>query len=58
MRLLLVEDEPDIASFIKKSLEEEDYKVTVAMDGTMAWEYINSIFICHLLYFLCFCPFL
>lgn len=42
MRLLLVEDEPDIASFIKKSLEEEDYEVTVAMDGTMAWQYINS----------------
>lgn len=42
MRLLLVEDEPDIASFIKKSLEEEDYEVTVAMDGTMAWEYITS----------------
>ncbi len=42
MRLLLVEDEPEIASFIKRSLEEEDYEVAVAMDGTMAWEYINS----------------
>lgn len=42
MRLLLVEDEPDIASFIKRSLEEENYEVTVAMDGTMAWQYINS----------------
>ncbi|MCW3080273.1 response regulator transcription factor [Segetibacter sp.] len=42
MRLLLVEDEPEVASFIKKSLEEGDYEVTVAMDGTMAWETINS----------------
>jgi DNA-binding response OmpR family regulator len=42
MRLLLVEDEPDVVSFIKRSLEEEAYEVTVAMDGTIAWDYINS----------------
>jgi DNA-binding response OmpR family regulator len=42
MRLLLVEDEPDVASFIKRSLEEEAYEVTVAMDGTMAWDYITA----------------
>jgi DNA-binding response OmpR family regulator len=42
MRLLLVEDEPDVASFVKRALEEDDYEVTVAMDGTIAWEYISS----------------
>jgi DNA-binding response OmpR family regulator len=42
MRLLLVEDEPDVASFVKRTLEEDDYEVTVAMDGTIAWEYISS----------------
>lgn len=42
MRLLLVEDEPDVASFIKRSLEEEEYEITVAMDGTIAWDYINA----------------
>lgn len=42
MRFLLVEDEPDVASFIKRTLEEDGYEVTVAMDGTIAWEYIAS----------------
>lgn len=42
MRFLLVEDEPDVASFVKRALEEDGFEVTVAMDGTMAWEYINS----------------
>src|SRR5689334_3597823 len=42
MRFLLVEDEPDVASFIKRALEEDDYEVTVAMDGTQALEYIQA----------------
>ncbi|MEI6949227.1 response regulator transcription factor [Paraflavisolibacter sp. H34] len=42
MRFLLVEDEPGIASLVKRTLEEEGHDVTVAMDGTMAWEYISS----------------
>ncbi len=42
MHFLLVEDEPDVASLVKRTLEEEEYEVTVAMDGTMAWEYINA----------------
>lgn len=42
MRFLLVEDEPDVASFIKRTLEEDGDEVTVAMDGTLAWEYISS----------------
>jgi heavy metal response regulator len=33
MRVLLVEDEKKVASFIKKGLEEEQYQVEVAHDG-------------------------
>jgi DNA-binding response OmpR family regulator len=33
MRLLLVEDEKKVASFIKKGLEEEGYAVDLALDG-------------------------
>ena len=33
MRLLVVEDEPKVASFIKKGLEAENYAVDVAPDG-------------------------
>jgi len=42
MRFLLVEDEADVASFIKRALEEENYEVTVASDGNMAIEYVNA----------------
>ncbi|MDP3089855.1 MAG: response regulator [Nitrospira sp.] len=33
MRILVVEDDPDVASFIKKGLQEERYAVDVAVDG-------------------------
>ena len=33
MRLLVVEDEKKVSSFIKKGLEEEGYAVDVALDG-------------------------
>ncbi|MEQ8238914.1 MAG: response regulator transcription factor [Cyclobacteriaceae bacterium] len=36
IKLLLVEDELGVATFIKKGLEEENYKVQVAYDGHMA----------------------
>lgn len=36
MRILVVEDEPDIASFLKKGLEENGYEVMVAYDGEIA----------------------
>jgi DNA-binding response OmpR family regulator len=42
MRFLLVEDEADVASFIKRALEEESYEVTVASDGNMALEYVKA----------------
>jgi len=35
MNILLVEDEPKVASFIKKGLEEQFHKVELAYDGTM-----------------------
>lgn len=34
MRILLIEDEPKVASFIKKGLEEQTYEVDQAYDGT------------------------
>ncbi len=33
MRILVVEDDPDVASFIRKGLQEERYAVDVAADG-------------------------
>lgn len=33
MKILLVEDEPKVASFIKEGLEEENHEVTVVYDG-------------------------
>lgn len=36
--ILLIEDEKNVASFIKKGLEEEGYEVTVAYNGLMGWK--------------------
>jgi two-component system copper resistance phosphate regulon response regulator CusR len=33
MKILLVEDEPKLASYIKKGFEEEGYELTIAYDG-------------------------
>jgi two-component system, OmpR family, copper resistance phosphate regulon response regulator CusR len=38
MKLLVVEDEPKVASFIKKGLEEEVHEVDVAFDGYVGKE--------------------
>src|SRR5690606_41553074 len=35
MRILLVEDEANVASFIKRGLNEEGFEVDVAFDGMM-----------------------
>jgi len=35
MNILLIEDESKVAAFIKKGLEEQFHKVTIAYDGTM-----------------------
>lgn len=37
-KILLVEDEAHVASFIKKGLTEEGYDVTVAFDGNTGWD--------------------
>jgi len=37
MKILLVEDEPPLASFIKKGFEHEGYDLTVAYDGRTGW---------------------
>jgi DNA-binding response OmpR family regulator len=36
MKLLIVEDEPKVASFLKQGLEEQDNEVSVAYDGIFA----------------------
>lgn len=42
VKILVVEDEPQVASVVKRSLEEEGYDVTVAPDGTIAWQQLQS----------------
>ncbi len=41
MRVLIVEDEKKMASFIERGLKEEGYAVDVAYDGEQGWEYAN-----------------
>ncbi|MDP1726982.1 MAG: response regulator transcription factor [Bacteroidota bacterium] len=36
MKILIVEDEPKVASFLKQGLEEQSYEVTVVFDGYFA----------------------
>lgn len=43
MRLLLVEDELDIQSFLSRSLEEAGYEVQVASDGRTAEKLVSGI---------------
>ncbi len=38
IKILLVEDEVHVASFINKGLTEEGYEVSVAFDGDIGWE--------------------
>jgi DNA-binding response OmpR family regulator len=42
MRLLLVEDEPSIADFVRQGLTEAGYAVDVAYDGIEGFDYILS----------------
>lgn len=42
MRILIVEDEPGIANFLKQGLEEEAFAVDVAYDGKTGLEYALS----------------
>lgn len=42
MRVLLVEDEPDLGTAIKRTLNQEKYVVDWVLDGTTAWNYLES----------------
>lgn len=41
MRVLLVEDEPDLGEAIKRTLNQEKYVVDWVMDGQEAWDYLE-----------------
>lgn len=42
MRVLLVEDEPDLGAAIKRTLNQHKYVVDWALDGTEAWNYLDN----------------
>ena len=42
MNILIVEDEPKVASFIKMGLEENNYNTTIAYDGLSAEKLVQS----------------
>ena len=42
MRILLVEDEPDLGAAILKSLSREKYIVDWVLDGAEAWDYLDT----------------
>ncbi len=42
MRVLLVEDEPDLGATIKRILNQEKYVVDWVQDGTKAWNYLED----------------
>lgn len=39
MKILVVEDEPKVASFLKQGLEEQNYDVSIASDGLLGIKY-------------------
>lgn len=42
MRILLVEDEPDLGAAIKRTLNQEAYVVDWVVDGSLAWDYLEN----------------
>ena len=42
MRVLLVEDEPDLGAALERSLKREKYVVDWVTDGTEAWQFLES----------------
>ena len=42
MRILLVEDEPDLGAALKRSLKREKYVVDWVTDGSEAWQFLES----------------
>ena len=43
MRILIVEDEPKVASFIQRALEEESYAVDVCQDGAQGLDFAQAV---------------
>jgi DNA-binding response OmpR family regulator len=41
MRILLVEDEPDLGAIIQRTLQREKYLVDWVQDGATAWDYLE-----------------
>ncbi len=41
MKILIVEDEPNVVSFLKRGLEEAGHVTSVALDGVTAWDMIQ-----------------
>lgn len=42
MRILLIEDEPDLGNAIKKTLNQHSYIVDWVLDGEEAWDYLET----------------
>jgi DNA-binding response OmpR family regulator len=42
MRILLVEDEPDLGAALQRVLKREKYLVDWVQDGTQAWDYLDQ----------------
>src|SRR5690349_8869512 len=42
MKILLVEDEANVISFLRRGLMEASHEVSVAMDGTTAWDMLQE----------------
>ena len=42
MKILVVEDEPKVASILKKGLEEQGYEVDVVYDGEMGLRFATK----------------
>jgi len=42
MKILIVEDEPNLLSVIRKGLSEKNHDVSAALDGTTAWEMLSN----------------
>ena len=42
-RILLAEDEENIASFIERGLKESGYEVTVVPDGLAGWKQVRPV---------------
>ena len=42
MKILIIEDEKKMASFLERGLKEEGYVVDLAEDGEKGWEYVMA----------------